>query len=127
MRLAYIDAPEEEKPGLKKPGQPMGSESAKFLNDMLQGQEITARVVEAPKGKNYWRPVVEVRVGDKYVNQEMLKNGYAWRQNRTIPTDLWEAGASAERNRMGIFSDRYAESPGLFRMRYYGTPIEQDK
>lgn len=117
-RLAYIDTPETNKPDQNKPGQPYGKEAMQYLHGLMQGKQITAKVVEAASAKNYWRPVVELYADGKNLNAAMLESGHAWPQKKYLPKEYSQAAAKGYTSG-NIFSEYDPESPGAFRARLF--------
>lgn len=80
LRLYGIDAPETEKRNRKtgrisKPGQPYGEEAFETLKGKIGGQRVTVEVRDIDR---YRREVSVVRLGGRDINQEMVREGFAW-------------------------------------------------
>ncbi len=71
IRLFGIDAPEL--------GQDYSRKSKEALADLVFGKEV--RVVVHDKDR-YGRTVGDIYVGDTYVNEKMIKDGWAWNYAR---------------------------------------------
>jgi micrococcal nuclease len=67
IRLAGIDAPEK--------GQPFGTKARQALGDKVFGQTVRVDVVDIDR---YHREVGRVHLGERFVNLEMVADGFAW-------------------------------------------------
>lgn len=78
IRLAHIDCPE------KRAKQPFGNNAKKALSDLCFGQMVT---VKADKYDRYKRLIaVVINHKKQVVNQEMIKQGFAWHYKNIHPT-----------------------------------------
>lgn len=77
IRLSSIDAPESSHTNKQtgRIGQPYSANSGKFLAAMVKGVTVVAHCFETDR---YEREVCELFVGGRSVNQEMVKQGWAW-------------------------------------------------
>jgi endonuclease YncB( thermonuclease family) len=73
VRLYGIDAPEIRHE--KKPGQPYGKEAKAALMGMVLGQKVRLDIIERDQ---YKRMVGIVYLGNLNVNEEMVREGWAW-------------------------------------------------
>jgi endonuclease YncB( thermonuclease family) len=111
VRLSSIDAPESSHTNKQtgRIGQPYSQNSSNFLSSMVKGKEVNARCFEQDR---YGRNVCELFINGKSVNQEMVKQGWAWAnvdakgrylRDKTLPSleksarasrsGLWAAGS----------------------------------
>lgn len=77
IRLAYIDTPEHN--------QPWGIQSKAALMILLKGANPQFRVVDRDR---YGRFVSEVWVGNRSINEAMVRLGQAWAYERYVPPAL---------------------------------------
>lgn len=80
VRLYGIDAPETEKKSRKtglvsKEGQPYGEEALDALKGKIGGQRVKTEVVDVDR---YKRAVSVVWLGERNINKEMVREGFAW-------------------------------------------------
>ena len=77
VRLSSIDAPESSHTNKQtgRIGQPYSKNSGNFLASMVKEKLVRARCFEQDR---YGRNVCELFVNGKSVNQEMVKQGWAW-------------------------------------------------
>jgi endonuclease YncB( thermonuclease family) len=103
IRLRHIDAPELNLCG--------GQEAKEFLASLIQEKEVVLK--EEVVGQQN-RPLVLVYLNDKFINLEVLKNGWArYHSDSTTKTEiLKQAGNKAKEERLGIFSPKcYSKTP----------------
>ncbi len=67
IRLYGIDTPENS--------QPYGDKAKKFTANLVAGKNVSVKVYDTDR---YKRSVGIVHAGNKNVNEEILKAGYAW-------------------------------------------------
>jgi endonuclease YncB( thermonuclease family) len=68
IRLAGIDAPEK--------GQPFGTKAREALAGKVFGQAVRVEVIDVDR---YRREVGRIYLGERFVNMEMVRDGFAWR------------------------------------------------
>lgn len=121
VRLYGIDAPETEKRNrktgrLSKPGQPYGEEAFQALKGKVAGQRVTVEVRDIDR---YRRAVSVVRLGGRDIDQEMVREGFAWayRQylDRPYASDYIQAEEEARRDRRGLWRQGNPQPPWEFR------------
>jgi endonuclease YncB( thermonuclease family) len=117
VRLVGIDAPETSK-GKRKPGQPFGRKAEKYLAGLVLNRVVD---IKGYGSDRYGRILAEIYVGDRNVNLEMVKTGYAEVYSGRPPKGLYmkEYKKAEDRARnvgQGIWSqgDKYI-SPALWR------------
>ncbi|GAM08262.1 putative endonuclease LCL3 [Geobacter sp. OR-1] len=95
IRLYGIDAPETEKSNKKtghvsKPGQPYGEEAYQALKKKIDRQKVKFEVMDIDR---YKRAVSILRLDNRNINSEMVREGFAWayRQylDRTLASDTY--------------------------------------
>jgi micrococcal nuclease len=118
IRLLGIDAPEIEHGS--KPGQPFGKEARELLGHLIGGKVVR---VEAFGADRYHRVLAVIWDGPVNINLAMVARGYAevYRGARcqAYCLELEQAEAKARRQRLGIWSQEYYESPQAFRHRMH--------
>ena len=67
VRLANIDTPEMK--------QSYGKKAKKVLSDKIYGKQVNVEKVTTDR---YKRMIGKVYLGDRYINAEMVADGYAW-------------------------------------------------
>jgi micrococcal nuclease len=67
VRLANIDTPEKR--------QPYGKKAKQILSDKIYGKQVKVEKVTTDR---YKRMIGKVYLGDRYINAEMVADGYAW-------------------------------------------------
>ena len=67
IRLAQIDTPER--------GQPWAARASQALADKVFRKDVTVRVSETDR---YGRLIGEIWLGDRDINRELIREGYAW-------------------------------------------------
>lgn len=111
IRLVGIDAPEKS--------QAYGQHSKKSLSDLVFGHTVT---VITTKRDRYGRAIGKILLHNLDVNLEQVRRGLAWfyrqyaneltAQDRHIYAD---AERSAQRARLGLWSDPNAQAPWQYR------------
>ena len=107
IRLSGIDAPEIQ--------QPFGIQSRNYLENIVLGR--TVEIEETGKDK-YGRTVAEIFTADKRdVNHLLVRQGFAWRYPAYARKDqaLEFLESRAKEQHLGLWSDRTAEAPWVFR------------
>ncbi len=107
IRLKGIDCPEKR--------QPFGMKAKQFAAGLCFGAKV--EVIEADRDK-YRRLVADVVLPDgRILNQEMVRNGYAWWYRQFSPKDvvLQNLEIQAREARLGLWNDAHPEPPWLFR------------
>ena len=67
VRLASIDTPEKR--------QPYGKKAKQVLSDKIYGKQVAVEKVTTDR---YQRMIGKVFLGERYINAEMVAEGYAW-------------------------------------------------
>jgi len=121
VRLYGIDAPETEKVNRKtgrvgKQGQPYGQEAFEALRGKVGGKSVTAEVMDIDR---YRRAVAVVRYGNRNINQEMVREGFAWAYRRYLDrphaSEYIGAEEQARRERRGLWRQSNPLPPWEFR------------
>ena len=71
VRLHAIDAPEKQ--------QAFGQQAKKHLSDLVYNKTVTLNIADTDR---YGRSVADIQLGSLNVNQQMVKDGYAWAYRR---------------------------------------------
>lgn len=94
IRLAEIDTPER--------GQPYWRVSRKALEKLVAGKTIIAIQTDIDR---YKRVVAHIYVGNIWINEQMIKEGYAWLYRKYAKSEsLYLAEEFAKTNKLGIWS-----------------------
>ena len=106
IRLHGIDAPEK--------GQAFGTKAKEALADAVHEKKV--RVVWKEKDR-YGRIVGDVHLGDRNINVEQVRNGYAWWYRTYAPKSkiLEAAEADARKEGLGLWHDKNPEPPWEYR------------
>ena len=121
VRLYGIDAPETEKTNKKtgrvsKPGQPYGGEAYQALKDKVGGQRVKVEVIEIDR---YKRAVSKVWNGKRNINQEMVREGYAWAYRHYLDyydaVEYTSAEDQAKLAKRGLWQQSNPQPPWEFR------------
>jgi endonuclease YncB( thermonuclease family) len=105
IRLAGIDAPEK--------GQPFGTKARENLAAKVFGQVVHVEVIDVDR---YHREVGRIYLGERFINAEMVRDGFAWRYPQyDKPGEFTAAEDDARKHRRGLWSDPHAEPPWEWR------------
>lgn len=123
VRLYGMDAPEAPKINqrtghINKPGQPYGEESWKALEAKIMGKQVRLDIIDIDRHK---RMVGVLWIGNRNINLEMVKEGYAEAYLEYLKEpyreQLIRAEKEARSGRRGIWSLPEYERPNDFRKR----------
>jgi micrococcal nuclease len=105
VRLSAIDAPEK--------GQDFSQRSREALADLVSGKEVKG----VTHGKDrYGRVIGDVFVGDKLVNEIMVRDGWAWRFVKYSKSPrLAELEREARAGRRGLWAGKNPVAPWDYR------------
>jgi micrococcal nuclease len=105
IRLAGIDAPEK--------GQAFGTKARENLADKVFGQTVRVEVIDVDR---YKREVGRIYLGDRFVNMEMVRDGFAWRYvTYDKAGEFTAAEADASEHRRGLWADKVPIPPWEWR------------
>lgn len=105
IRLDRIDAPEKK--------QAYGEASKKHLSDLIGTNDVR---VTWSKTDRYGRKLGVVYVGDKDINLQMVKDGYAWHYKQFCKAEpTAEAEANARKLKVGLWAEPNPVEPWNFR------------
>jgi micrococcal nuclease len=105
IRLAGIDAPEK--------GQPFGTKAREALGDKVFGKAVRVEVIDVDR---YQREVGRIFLGDRFVNMEMVRDGFAWRYVQyDRPREFTAAENDAREHRRGLWADKDPVPPWEWR------------
>src|SRR5580692_7249710 len=95
IRLAGIDAPEK--------GQAFGTKARENLVAKVFRQTVRIEVIDVDR---YKREVGRIFLGERFVNLEMVRDGFAWRYvTYDKPGEFTAAEADAREHRRGLWAD----------------------
>ena len=123
VRLYGMDAPETPKINqrtghVNKPGQPYGEDSWKALETKIMGKQVRLDIIDIDQ---YKRMVGMIWIGNRNINLEMVKEGYAEAYVEYLKEPYRAQFSLAEREaksaRRGIWSLSGYERPSDFRKR----------
>jgi len=114
VRLYDIDVPETPKP--KKPRQLYGEESWNALQEKVYGKQVKVEIIDIDR---YHRMVSIVWIGDRNINLEMVREGYAEAYTEYLKAPYTALFLAAEEEaktaRSGIWGLQEYERPRDFR------------
>lgn len=118
IRLASIDAPEKGGSS-KRPGQPFGDASRKFLSELVAGKTVVLTCYEAD---NYGRHVCDIPLDQGTANQLMVYAGYAWANRQADDKYLRDSTllalqADARQNKRGLWAESDPVAPWVWRVK----------
>jgi micrococcal nuclease len=95
IRLAGIDAPEK--------AQAFGTKSRENLAAKVFRQTVRIEVIDVDR---YHREVGRIYLADRFINMEMVRDGFAWRYVQyDKPGEFTDAEADAREHRRGLWAD----------------------
>jgi micrococcal nuclease len=105
IRLAGIDAPEK--------GRAFGSKAREQLAGKVFGEVVRVDVIDVDR---YRREVGRIYLSDRFVNLEMVGNGFAWRYPQYDKAGEFTAAENDARDHQrGLWVDPHAMPPREFR------------
>lgn len=116
VRLYGIDAPEVRHD--KKPGQPYSEEARWALAEKVLRKNVILTVLERDE---YKRMVGIISLGKRSINEEMVREGWAWAYRRHLRgpyvSEFIDAERKARKNRVGLWQQSSPQPPWEFRTR----------
>jgi micrococcal nuclease len=104
IHLRGIDAPEL--------GQKFGTKSREALAGKVLGRTVRVEV----DVRHYPRLEGKVYLGDRFINAEMVRDGFAWRDDwHGTPGEFKAAEAEARKHRRGLWADKDPMPPWEWR------------
>jgi endonuclease YncB( thermonuclease family) len=95
IRLAGIDAPEK--------GQAFGTKARENLAEKVFRKNVRVEVIDVDR---YRREVGRIYLGDRFINMEMVRDGFAWRYIQyDKPGEFAAAEDDARERRRGLWTD----------------------
>lgn len=95
IRLEGIDAPEG--------GQDYGQKAKEALSSKVFGKDVTVRCKEKDR---YGRTVGSVHLGDRWIDRELVAEGWAWRYDDYSDSELLkQAQDEAKAAKLGLWAD----------------------
>ena len=104
VRLYAIDAPEKQ--------QAFGQQAKKHLSDLVYNQTVTLHITDTDR---YGRTVADIRLGSLDINQQMVKDGYAWAYRRYGGTRYAPEEKAARKAKLGLWRDANPIEPSQWR------------
>lgn len=105
VRLFEIDAPET--------GQAFGTKSREALGAKLRDKKVR---IEWTERDQYDRILGKVYVDDRWINQEMVAEGWAWHYRKFSKSkELADAEAAARGKKLGLWADAHPIPPWQYR------------
>jgi micrococcal nuclease len=110
VRLIGVNAPESVKP--ESPVEPFGPEASQFTKEFVRGG-VARLEYDRERFDQYGRPLAYVWVGDRMLNEELLRAGLArWERNYNYSGEKKQVFRAAEQaarqERRGIWSSATA-------------------
>lgn len=104
IRLYGIDAPEK--------GQDFSRKSKEYLSDLVAGKKVTVE----HKGTDQYKRVLGIAYVNKLnVNEEMLRQGFAWRYKYNKDPHYLELQEKARKKKLNIWSQKNPVDPWQWR------------
>jgi len=115
IRLHGIDAPEK--------GQAFGTKSQAALATKVFSQTVRVEVIDVDR---YRREVGRIYLGDRFINLEMVRDGFAWRYPQyDKPGEFSAAESAAREHGRGLWADPHPVPHWEFRRaKRQGRPLE---
>lgn len=105
IRLAGIDAPEK--------AQAFGNKARAALGEKVFQQSVRVDVIDVDR---YRREVGRIYLGERFINLEMVADGFAWRYvTYDKPGEFTTAEANAREHRRGLWADPHPMPPWEWR------------
>lgn len=108
VRLYGVDTPEKK--------QDYGQQAKKFTAGLVAGRVVEVDAIDTDR---YGRTVGLVSIDGKILNEELLRNGYAWQYKKycqkSFCSDWLALEQAASRSQRGLFADPYATPPWEWR------------
>ena len=105
IRLAGIDAPEK--------GQAFGTKARETLGDKVFQQPVRIDVIDVDRHR---REVGRIYLGKRFINMEMVTDGFAWRYVQyDKPGEFTAAEDAAREHRRGLWADAHPMPPWEWR------------
>lgn len=105
VRLHGIDCPEKK--------QAFGERAKQFTSSLVFQKKVTVKVKSKDR---YKRTVGIVYVDGKCLNEELLKNGYAWHYRQYDKNPEWKRmETEARAAKLGLWQDKNPQAPWEFR------------
>ena len=121
IRLYGIDTPETEKINrrtglISKQGQPYGEEAYRALESKVLSKKVRVDIIDIDR---YKRMVGIVSFGNRNINLEMVKEGWAWAYKeylqRPYASEYLDAEKEARAKGLGLWQQRNPMPPWEFR------------
>ena len=120
IRLAEIDAPEKH--------QAYGNKAKQALSDKIFGKEVTVKVASIDR---YQRTVAQIYLEERWINLEMVAEGWAWQYPSNPPIfhskGIGQAEVQAREKRLGLWADKNPMPPWEYRKPTQVKPDDREK
>jgi len=116
VKLAEIDVPDKY--------QAFGDKAKMALSDKTAGKAIALRVVTQDQ---YGDIFAFVYIGQRWINMEMVAEGWAWSGQYSRITELATAEKEARRKRLGLWVDENPMPPWEYRSQRMSAPEEHGR
>jgi micrococcal nuclease len=117
IRLAEIDAPEK--------GQAFGNKSKLALSDKVAGKTVMIQVVDKDR---YGRSVGNIHLGDRWINLEMVQEGWAWMYRQYSKSVVMESAEKQARTEgLGLWADKNPIPPWEYRHPAHTEPFSKEE
>lgn len=109
LRLAEVDCPES--------GQAFGKNAKQYVSSQVFKKNITYYPINTDR---YGRTIAKVYYDNgKYLSKEIIKNGFGWWYYKySDDKSLGELQQKAQQQKIGLFSDKNAVAPWVYRQHH---------
>lgn len=105
LRLAEVDCPESK--------QNFGKKAKEFTSNEVGSKIVNYKIIDTDR---FGRSIAEVYYNNKYLSEEIIKNGYGWHYKRYSQSKkLSQFELLAKKNKLGIWADKNIVAPWDFR------------
>jgi micrococcal nuclease len=105
LRLAEVDCPESS--------QAFGKKAKEFTSSEVGNKIVSYKIINTDR---YGRYIAKVYYDNKYLSEEIIKNGYGWHYKKYSKSkNLGDLEINAKNKKLGLWSDKNPVEPYLFR------------
>ena len=105
VRFAEIDCPEKK--------QAFGTKAREELGKKIFGKHVD---IDWTKKDRYGRIIGKVYLNGRYINKEMIEEGWAWHYTEySHSQEMADAQEYAKKNKLGLWADKHPIPPWDFR------------
>lgn len=106
LRLAEVDCPESS--------QSFGKKAKEFTSEEVGNKIVSYKIISTDR---YGRYIAKIFYDNKYLSEEIIKNGYGWHYKRYSKSKkLSDLEVNARKNKLGLWSDKKPISPADYRL-----------